>query len=282
MTQVPILSEGDLSSALNQFDVAANAINKSVLGGDIIIEMALTPAGTQANELRWSSVHQAMMRWTGTQWVFAGGPPKYLEGADFTLLALGQTVLVTGTIAGTVVAGATTAHPGIKLISSSASANSGGYIDGGLPDSLSGANPGLRYRGVFMIPAAGFVAGATHRIGLHDGNSNADATDGCYLEVINATATFKTAAAASRTSNATTATLVAGIWYTVHIWFLTTTTARCIVVNDAGTVMMDVTNVANIPTNAQFFRPCHLAVNTGTAALALDNVDYMGAGYAPI
>lgn len=281
MTQIPILVDGQLSSVSAWANPVANAINKSVLGGDMIIELALTPAGTQANELRWSTVHQAMMRWTGTQWRFADGAPAYMEGFDYIGFSSSNVALASGTAALTTTAGVGTGHPGVILISSSASANSGDVMAGN-GDAFSGANPGLRYRGVFMVPASGFVAGATHRIGLHDATTSADAVDGCYLEVVNATASFKTAAASTRTTNATTATLIAGTWYTVHVWFLTTTTARCVVINDAGTVMLDVTNVANVPTNAQFFRPCHLSFNSGTAALALCNVDYMGAGYAPI
>ena len=281
MAVAPILAEGDASSALNQYNIVANATNRFMSGGQAIIELATTPAGDMVNDIRWSTVHQTAMRWTGTQWVFADGVPGYLEGTDLiSLNGWTASLLVSGTSVQTINL-SNGLHQGVQQISSSVSANSGARLESIL-DAFVGGTAGLRYRGVFMIPTSGAVAGGLHRIGFGDTNSSGDSADGMYLEIVNLTASFKTANSSTRTTNATTAVLVANTWYTVHIWSLTTTTARCVVVNDAGTVVLDVTNTTNLPASTVQFAAKHVTVNTGVAALLMCYVDYIGAGYAPV
>lgn len=279
MTQVPILSEGDLSSALNQFDVAANAINKSVLGGDTIIELGATPAGTQTNELRWSNVHQALMRWTGAQWIFAQGPPPYLNH-DELIDTLGHCVITplsSGTDAQNI-----DAPPkiGIHRASSIAVANTGVSYRLGGGVTIWGTAAGLRFRAGFVLSS--IAAGVTIRAGFHDQTTGAGAvTDGAWFDIVAGVSSFKTSQASTVTTHGTTANLVAATSYTIHVWFPTGTTARGIIVKDDGTVVQDVTNVANVPTGAQRYAPQVVAICTAATALTLIDIDFIGAGYAP-
>lgn len=150
-------------------------------------------------------------------------------------------------------------------------------------DGLAGGNTGLRFRCVFRLPASAFVAGGIHHIGFHDASStSAAAVDGIYLEILNGTGTFKSASNSSITSNATTVTIAADTWYTLHIWFVTSTTARCVLVKDDGTIALDVTNAANVPDVTRIFCTAYHVLNTGTTALVMALVDWIGMGFATV
>jgi hypothetical protein len=138
----------------------------------------------------------------------------------------------------------------------------------------------MRFRSVFRIPAG--LTTATHRQGIHDSVTFNDANDGIYLEVASYTARFKSAASGTRTTNGTTATLLADTWYTAHIWFVTTTTARCVITQDNGTVALDVTNTTNVPGNSRVARASFVATNTPAATADLVYVDSVGIGYSAI
>lgn len=281
MTQVPILADGDLSSSTAQWDVSANAINKSVLGGDTIIELATTPAGTQTNEIRWSNVHQALVRWTGTQWVFIDGAPAYFEKYDF-----GQTQVAgdlfgpfTAAVGGLTSIAATAApHFSVATMSTSASANAATNIRTPSITATPGGQPGLRFRSVMSFKLA--VATTVSRVGFHDGTTSTAPVDGAWLDVVAGVASFKTSQASTVTTHATTLALVADRWYTIHIWFTTATACRCIVVRDDGTIDLDVTNTTNVPSSAQFFAANALCYNTAAGAVVAHTFDWMGYGYA--
>lgn len=280
MTAVPILVEGDQSSALLWANVVANAINKSVLGGDTIIELATTPAGTQANELRWSNVHQALMRWTGTQWVLMEGSPPYMEGYGFGQdAANGDKVgpfLMVGALIGVV---GVVPHFTLATQTTSVTANAGQAVRSGQITWLPGGTAGLRFRAVmsFKLAAATIVS----RVGFHDGTGSAAPVDGAWLDVVNGVASFKTSQASTVTTHATTLALVADRIYTIYIWFTTATACRCIVMRDDGTIDLDVTNATNVPGAAQFFAANALCYNTAAGAVVAHTFDWMGFGYTP-
>jgi hypothetical protein len=258
-----------------------DGINNAVQGGAAIIHLATTPTGS-TNELRWSTVHQCMMRWSGTQWVFADGFPSYFAPVCTDLIGAVSTsdFIVSAVSLGTTSVVASVAlHQGVMSFTTGASTNSGTVCQ----TATGGLIPvaGLRFMGVFNV---NMVPGDhTFRIGMHDTSTSADATDGCYLEVVGTTATFKTSQGGSRTGNGTTATLVSSTWYTTHIIIVTATTARCIVLKDDGTVVLDVTNVANVPAGAQYFGAGMIgtkAANSG--GVLLGYMDYFGVGYSPV
>lgn len=276
------------------------AADNAVSAGSPIIELATTPAGT-TNQLRWSTVHQTLMKWTGTQWIFAGGTPSYFDGgcthlhtgftstdpggatwgAGLVIDANFRAIKTTATLNSCrIVQGApAVGHQGVLNIGggTAGAANSGvGLITGQIGNS---GDPGLRFRGVFQIVNPS--ATTTCRVGFLNTITSADATNGAYLEVNNVTATFKTSQASTRTSNATTATLVANTWYTVHIWFVTSSSARCIILKDDGTVVLDVTNSANVPSISQLFGAGCVATNSAIlASTDYMSVDWLGVGSA--
>jgi len=254
----------------------------AVAGGAAIIENATTPAGINVNDLKWSTIHQTLMRWTGTQWVFAGGPPGYFTSSDMWndgIAPMAATVLLASGTLTQQLDGA--GHWGIWRVTSAAGIGSGALLRGTF--AVAGGSittgAGLRFRGVFQMPNVG--AGSLVRIGLHDAATAALPVDGAWLEVVAGVASLKTSWASVVTTSAT-ATLAGFTWYTVHIWFPTATTCRCVVVSDAGVVLLDVTNSSNIPPGGAKVNPAALAyVTTATAMSPLD-LDWMGWGYAPV
>jgi hypothetical protein len=92
----------------------------------------------------------------------------------------------------------------------------------------------------------------TVRLGYHDTATVTDAVDGAYFEIIGATASAKTASNSTRTTNATTATLSLNTPYTFEIDVNAAgTSARFrIFAGTNTTAILDVTNVANIPTTS--------------------------------
>lgn len=152
-------------------------------------------------------------------------------------------------------------HPGIMLLRSSGTANSGYRIaTSGL---LIGA-ANLSYRAIFM--PKGTLAGATYYLGIHNtaAGSTAEPTSGCYLAVApGGVATFKAANAGARTNAASTITLAASVWYTLDITWTTSSVARCVIRNDAGTVLLDVNVSSNVPnTSAQLLTPQFIAISS--------------------
>lgn len=154
-------------------------------------------------------------------------------------------------------------HPGIMLLRSSGSANSGYRIAGGVQ--MLGAN-GLSYRAVFSPKTS--VASTTYYVGIHNGaaGSTAEPTSGCYLAIApGGVGTFKGANAGARTNGATTMTFSAGVWYTLDISWTSSTAARCVVRNDAGTVLLDVSVSSNVPnSSAQLLLPQFVVFSSAT------------------
>ena len=266
-----------------------DAINRGLQGGQAILENALTPAGS-ANELRWSSQHQTMMRWNGSQWRFANTAPNYMmstswdgfwNGVTGTTVGGGFAILqyATGAVDQQTTIQTDARHSGVARLLSGTSANSGcgAYTQSLLCNSVGG----LRFRAMFQVPAA--VATVTQRIGFLDTTTIADATNGAYIQIVNNVASYKTAQAGVRTTHGTTLTLTTGAWYTLHIILLSTTSAQCIILDDAGTKQLDVTNSANVPTGTNLFGAAANCFRSDIVNLTpMLYLDWIGFGYAGI
>jgi hypothetical protein len=275
-------------------------INNLIAGGGAIIENQTTPAGTDVNELRWSTTHQCMMKWSGTQWIaqdfpyFAGectdlncgfAAPTDPAGqswatglvvaANYRAIKATAGALSARIQPGTPVAG----HQGVLLLGSGATAQANGGAGLMLGSTAQGGQAGLRFRCEFMLPS--IVSTITQRIGFIDTVTSADCTDGAYLEIVNGVATFKTSAASTRTSAGSPPTLTATTWYTLHVIFTDVSHARCILVTDAGVATIDVTNAANVPSISQLFGAGAIATNSA-ATNSIDHLalDWIGTGVA--
>lgn len=249
-----------------------------------IIERATTPAGT-TDEIRWSTLHKAFMIWSGTQWLFAGGPPTYFDSYEFgedlaNLANVGPfTIVLGGTGTFNAVAGVSP-HYTVVTHGNGATANSASMIRSAAVTFIPGGAAGLRYRAVMSFKLA--LTTVVSRVGFHDATAAAAPVDGAWLEVVNGVASFKTSQASTVTTNATTLALVADRWYTIHIWFTTATACRCIMIRDDGTIDLDVTNSTNVPSAAQFFAASIFAYNTAAGAAVAHTLDWLGMGFQPV
>lgn len=258
-------------------NAVADAINHSVLGGAAIIERATTPPGT-ANELRWSTIHQAMMRWTGTQWLFAHGVPNNFTFDDF----IAATGLATGQpMGGGALGGAVDVPPHYGIVRMASTAVAGSGYKETLGANLS-STAGLRMRCVFSLVTV--AANSRQVIGFHDQVlGDTPAVDGAYLNVNAGVASFKTTAASSGATHATTATLTAGIFYTLHVIYTAAAKVRLILIQDNGTVVLDLSMSANVPTGTtNRFNCCAGGFNATAVAVNLLDIDWIGMGYAPV
>ena len=180
---------------------------------------------------------------------------RRLEGSDFHGSAANVALCTPFGASAAINAGTNTAtpaagdhlalHPGIMLLRSSATANSGFRIASS--SSLVGGN-GLSYRAIFRPSVS--MAGATYYLGIHNGaaGSTAEPTSGCYLAIApGGIGTFKSANGGTRTSSASTLSLVVGVWYTVDIGWTSDSAARCVVRNDTGTVLLSTSVTTNVP-----------------------------------
>lgn len=251
------------------------AINNALLGGSAILELATTPTGV-TNELRWSTEHQAMMRWNADhQWVFAEGLPRYYINDDLWD-SLGQSSKLQVAGGGYAQTNDAAPHFGIYRLSSVAVGNSGARIYGG-GGATAGAG-GTRFRGVVMLQHVG--ANSLHRVGFHDGATVTAPVDGAWLDIAAGVGSFKTSSASVATTHPTTVTLSVGIWYTIHVWFTVSgTSARCIVIDSSGTVLLDVSNTTNLPTGPNHFFAEMQSVYTTASAQTLMDVDSIAWGY---
>lgn len=211
---------------------------QSVGGGDAeVYEFASTPVGI-LEALRWSTAHTKMMRWNGTQWIFAEGPPANRAATSLGGLPSGTTWFAVTPTVGHL-------FP-VEFRNVNAVANSGGRQYHGFSMA---PMVGLRFRLQFRLPTS--IPTRTVRAGWHDSADHNDAVDGMYFEIIDLTASFKTSQGSTRTTHGTTGLLTAGVWYVMHVIQTSSTTARGIIVSEAGTFIMDVTIPTNVPSVTQ-------------------------------
>ncbi|GAB7079888.1 tail fiber protein [Megalodesulfovibrio paquesii] len=168
-------------------------------------------------------------------------------------------------------------HPGVLLLKSAATANSGYRITSRAPHlSLS------RQACVQCILAVSGLATGTIRAGLLDATSASDVTDGLYWEINGLTLRGKTAANASRSQTATACTLLADTMYRLELRANADYTAVTFTVYDLdGGLLWTDTLATNLPVTTD---PAHwsalglVATNSAAAAANLCHLDYLGGG----
>lgn len=239
-----------------------------------IIENATTPAGVAAYEIRFSTFHQALMIWNGTQWFFLDDHPAnlaYIERPTFNVLSSGSAAPISSV----------TRHNMVYRITSGAATNSGAYWV--LPDATFAldSSVGLRSRFVFSLPS---VAANTHQmLGFHDVITVATPVDGAWMDITAGVMSFKASQASTATTHGTTATLTANTWYYGHILFPTASTVRCVIMKEDGTLVYDQTITTNVPTGSNRFGLVALAyMATNTTGTNVLDMDSMAWGKAPI
>lgn len=168
-------------------------------------------------------------------------------------------------------------HPGVILLRSSATANSGySYLT--TATFLLGG--GEQFDAVVWMPAA--LTNNTLRAGYLDTTTSADAVDGVYVEIpATGAAVCKTSNNSTRTTSPTVATLAASTWYHVRVSVASTASATCAIYGDTGTLLGSQTVTSNIPTAAGRETGAGIVgTNSGTTASDLYAVDMMSFGYS--
>jgi hypothetical protein len=167
-------------------------------------------------------------------------------------------------------------HPGILRISSSTSANSGGYVEAEATSFL--IDGGEQFECVFE-PRVASNTNTTIRMGFLDSLASTDETDGVYFELPAGSLAIvgKTANGSTRSTSATIATLVVNTWYKVKLVVNTDATlVTFYVYGDDGTLLGSQSLNTNIPTTATHETGNGIiATNSGTAATLLAYFDYM-------
>jgi hypothetical protein len=171
-------------------------------------------------------------------------------------------------------------HPGILRISSSTTANSGGYV---LTEITAFRISGGEVFEIIFQPRVSGNANTTIRMGFLDTTSSTDATDGVYFELPANSLDIvgKTANNGVRTTSTTIATLTVNTWYRCRIEINNNATqANFYVYDENGTLLGSTSITTNIPTalgretGAGF-----VATNSGTTATLLAYFDFMAVGY---
>ena len=167
-------------------------------------------------------------------------------------------------------------HPGVVLLRSSTTTNSGYYSS--LPQ-LIRLGGGERFDVVFRTAAS--LATTTIRMGLHDTLTSADAVDGCYFELPATGAIVgKTSSNSTRSTTATVATLAVNTWYHARVQLNAAATAVDFTIfSDTGTQLGTAQLTTNIPVaSGREVGAGVVATNSGTVAVDLINLDYMSFG----
>ena len=165
-------------------------------------------------------------------------------------------------------------HPGVILIRSSTTANSGYvYITGTAARMEIGG--GEVYNFNFRTPAS--FTNTTWRAGYHTATNQTDATDGVYFELNGSGAIVgKTANNSTRTTSATITTLSDNTWYHGRIVVNDAKTEAVFTIfDDAGTSLGTQTITTNLPASGRRVGTGLVATNSGTTATDLINIDYM-------
>ena len=168
----------------------------------------------------------------------------------------------------------TSDHPGVVLLRSTATTNSGyAYVSSFTMIRIGG---GERFDLVFWTPAA--FTNVLLRFGFLDSANQLDPADGCYFELNNsANIIGKCADNSVRTSSATVAALSTSTWYHARVTVNANASQVDFAIYDmAGALVGTQAVTANIPTGAARLCGCGLGtVALGTTAQDLVALDYM-------
>lgn len=199
---------------------------------------------------------------------------------QYPFLGLG---IASGTVVGIYSPTTPDGHLGNAVIASSTSANSGyRYI---IETQGIRNQQGLTFFSSFSLLSNSDARDRVIRLGFIDQSTSTTPTMGAYLEITGFGAVFKTVASSVTTSSSSatlsSSTIAAGIFYNILIEFLTTTSVKCKLVRDNGTVELEVTHTTNIPLTSDRFG-CGIVAFIVTAGSAhqICAIDYMGFGQA--
>jgi hypothetical protein len=201
---------------------------------------------------------------------------------DLLTIANGTSPFIKGTLSsGQILAsGNTQNNPGVITINCSATANSGAYV--AYVNSATATSSFLSNNmGFDTIVSLGPVpvANTTIRTGLIRGTmTSADATEGCYFEIINTGIVGKTAMAGVRSST-TSFTLAANTFYHLRIIYNSTTLNTFQVYNMSGSLLFSATLSTNISTGVNAIQPTFLATSTIASATTIALLDYIAVEY---
>lgn len=164
---------------------------------------------------------------------------------------------------------------GVGRLTSSTSANSGGYF--GWLSSQIMVQVGCVFRDVFL--ASGVDSTLAARMGWQDSATATAPANGAWLDVSNLTISAKTALASATTTSAT-AVLTANTYYVLDIEVVSSSAIRFVVwqLSD-GSKLLDVTVATNLPIGVNSYS-LHLATGNSLSAKALLDCDYIGRGLA--
>jgi len=188
---------------------------------------------------------------------------------DLALISLGTQAKIAGVAS----------HPGILRISSSTTANSGGYI---LTDINAFLIGGGEIFEVIFQPLVANNTNTTIRMGFLDATTYVDAVDGAYFELSPGSLAIKgkTASNSIRSTTATSYTLTVSTWYRARLEVNSNATqVNFYVYDDSGTQLWTDSLTTNIPTAlGRNTGAGVIATNSGITATALVYFDYMAVG----
>ncbi|XVJ64615.1 MAG: hypothetical protein HEQ40_12315 [Lacibacter sp.] len=165
-------------------------------------------------------------------------------------------------------------HPGVVLMRSSTTANSGySYLTGNVARiELAG---GEVFNVVFRTTTS--FTNTTMRAGYHNTSSSSLPTDGVYFEYAgNGNIVGKTANAAAYSTTSTITTLTTNTWYHARITINETKTQAVFTIyNESGTQLGSQTITSNFPVSGRLFSTGIIVTNSGTTATDLLHIDYM-------
>lgn len=187
------------------------------------------------------------------------------------------TAISSGTLAAANAGIVTRNHPGVVKLRSSTTANSGYLISSSSTSILIGG--GEIYECVVNFAT---LTNITHRFGLHDCTTSADAVDGAYFEILSTGVFAKTSSNSIRTTSTSLFTPATATWY--RFKFLVNSAATQVdfyVYNDSGTLLGSTSITTNIPTAAGRETAISIiSTNSGTTATDLSHLDYLAFSYA--
>ena len=267
---MPTLSE--------RIDALATRIGNHIR--DAIVPRLLPGGGTPGQMLGKAGAPDYAVSWQTPTGAVATDPrrmPTY--ATDFLVANTNQipfvgTAVSAGALSAALPAALGANHPGVVLLRSASTANSGyRYTADVGPIRIGG---GETFDLVFRTTAA--FTNNTVRFGLLDTTGSADPFDGAYFELA-ATGVLvgKTASNQARSTTATLATLAPNTWYHARVAVAADATAVTFTLwDDAGGLLGTAQLTTNIPTAVN--RECGagvVATSAGTTAVDLIFLDYM-------
>lgn len=199
----------------------------------------------------------------------------FLTPAQGTWGEFSQAVISSGTVAATSVLDGN--HPGVILLSSSTTTNSGARI--GTDNAGFVIGGGERFDIVFRTPSA--FTNTLVRMGLHDSTSSNAPVDGAWIEFSGSGAcTGNTSNASTASATSTIATLSVDTWY--HATVIVNSAASSIaftIYAENGNQLGTQSLTTNIPGSTALLGARVVATNSGTTSVALLRVDYMSVAW---